>query len=734
MPDLGTAYVQIVPSAKGISGSISNILNGEADSAGSSAGSILGGSLVRTLTGVVSAAAIGKTIVDAFKEGANLEQSIGGIQTLFGTNGFETVEDYAEHYGKTVEEVAEQYAMLESAQSLALDNANKAYETAGLSANDYMQTVTSFSAALKGSTENEYEAAVAADKAVIAMADNANKMGTDMQSIQNAYQGFAKQNYTMLDNLKLGYGGTKTEMERLLADAEEISGIEYNIDNLSDVYSAIQVIQDQLGITGTTALEATETFTGSLNMLKSSWSNVLAAMTTGENLEGALNGLGQSLVAFGSNAFEMLGNLFSQIPTLLSTAVTTLIPNVLSWAGEIATNLFTGLQNAMPTILEAGARLMDNIQSAITTKLPEILSKGSEVIQNLISGITTALPDILTSAQSIIDNVITPLETAKVDILTQGGELVVNLITGLVQKLPDIITTGGQLINSLLASAMERLPDLITTGGTLIANLIVGILQGLPDIITSVTSIVSQFVSTVTSNLPDILAAGKSVLTELLTGIMGALPDIGTTVLQVIASFVGYVGENLPQILQTGIEILGQVIAGILNTIPDLLKALPQVFDAIKNAFGEIDWAEIGSNILEGIKNGITNAISNVVNAAKGAASAVKNAITGFFETSSPSRLMEDEVGVMIPRGIALGIEADDSAVKAAESMSNAIADASMASISGAGSITPEAAMGSQVNVEITVNPSPGMDEMALAQAVGNVFRSQVIGRGTVYA
>ena len=402
MPDLGTAYVQIVPSAKGISGSISNILNGEADSAGSSAGSLIGSSLIKTLSGVIAAAGIGKLIGDALSAGADLEQSIGGIETLFGTGGFDTVEAYAEHYGKTVEEVADQYAMLEAAQSLALDNANKAYETAGLSANDYMQTVTSFAAALKGSTENEYEAALAADKAVIAMADNANKMGTDMQSIQNAYQGFAKQNYTMLDNLKLGYGGTKTEMERLLADAEKITGIKYNIDNLSDVYSAIQVIQDELGITGTTALEAASTFSGSLNMLKSSWQNVLAAMTTGENLDGALAGLGESLVAFGSNAFRMLGNIFTQIPTLLSTAVTTLIPNVLSWAGEIASNLLTGLQNAIPTILEAGSSLMDNIQTGITTKLPEILSKGSEVISNLVSGITTALPDILTSAQSKI--------------------------------------------------------------------------------------------------------------------------------------------------------------------------------------------------------------------------------------------------------------------------------------------------------------------------------------------
>ena len=241
--ELGKAYVQIIPSAKGISGSISKVMDPEASAAGISSGN----KLVSGIKKIIAVAGIGKAFAATITEGGNLEQSIGGIETLF-KGSAKTVQGYA----------------------------NEAYKTVGVSANDYMENVTSFSASLLQSMGGDTkEAAKVAHTAMVDMGDNANKMGTDMRDIQNAYQGFAKQNYTMLDNLKLGYGGTKTEMQRLLKDAQELTGVEYDIDNLDDVFMAVHAIQQEIGITGTTALEAEETIQGSFNAMKAAFSNVL---------------------------------------------------------------------------------------------------------------------------------------------------------------------------------------------------------------------------------------------------------------------------------------------------------------------------------------------------------------------------------------------------------------------------------------------------------------------------
>lgn len=240
---IGTAYVRIMPTATGVQGQISKALGPGAESAGASAGKLSGGALVKSMAGVLAAAGAGKLISNSLFAGADLQQSIGGIETLY-----------------------------KGASDKMMKYANQAYMTSGVSANEYMQQVTSYSAGLISSMGGDVDAAAdVANMAMIDMADNANKMGTPIENIQNAYQGFAKQNYTMLDNLKLGYGGTKTEMERLLQDATKISGVEYNIDNLNDVYEAIHVIQGEIGITGTTQKEASETISGSIGMMKAAY-------------------------------------------------------------------------------------------------------------------------------------------------------------------------------------------------------------------------------------------------------------------------------------------------------------------------------------------------------------------------------------------------------------------------------------------------------------------------------
>ena len=300
--ELGKAYVQIIPSARGITGMIQKEMSGEVASAGVSSGQSLGSSLIGALKGAIAVAGIGKAIGAAISEGAALQQSLGGIDTLFKASA-EKVKGFA----------------------------NEAYKTTGLSANAYMENVTGFSASLLQSLGGDTDkAADIANMAMIDMSDNANKMGTSMESIQTAYQGFAKQNYTMLDNLKLGYGGTKQEMQRLLADAEKLTGVKYNINNLSDVYSAIHAIQENLDITGTTAKEAASTFTGSFQAMKASAQNVLGKLALGENILPSLKALAETTSTFLlDNLFPMIGNIMSGLGVLISEGLS-----------HIATKLF----------------------------------------------------------------------------------------------------------------------------------------------------------------------------------------------------------------------------------------------------------------------------------------------------------------------------------------------------------------------------------------------------------
>nr|DAJ28505.1 MAG TPA: tail tape measure protein [Caudoviricetes sp.] len=292
--EIAQAYVQLIPSARGLTGKIQSILNPEASAAGQSAGQSLGSSLVGVMTKVIAAAGIGKALSAAISEGAALQQSLGGIETLF-KGSADKVKGYA----------------------------NEAYKTTGLSANAYMENVTGFSASLLQSLGGDTnKAAETANMAMIDMSDNANKMGTSMESIQMAYQGFAKQNYTMLDNLKLGYGGTKQEMQRLLADAEKLTGVKYDINNLSDVYSAIHAIQENLDITGTTAKEAASTFSGSFESMKAAAQNVLGKLALGENILPSLHALLKTTSTFlFDNFLPMVGNIFSGLGLVLTEGI-----------------------------------------------------------------------------------------------------------------------------------------------------------------------------------------------------------------------------------------------------------------------------------------------------------------------------------------------------------------------------------------------------------------------------
>lgn len=356
--ELAKAYVQIIPSADGIKGKLTSALSGEASSAGDSAGKTAGLSLGASIKKVIVAAGIGTALKNAISEGANLQQSRGGIETLF--------KDSADK---------------------VIANAQNAYKTAGLSANDYMESVTSFSASLlQGLAGDTNKAADVADMALTDMSDNANKMGTSMELIQNAYQGFAKQNYTMLDNLKLGYGGTKTEMQRLLADAQKLTGVKYDIGNLGDVYEAIHVIQEEMGITGTTAKEADSTFSGSLASMKAAVSNLLGNLSLGEDIKPAMDALIKSTGTFlFNNLLPMVGNILTGlVDYIVDTAVNT------DWASVI-TQLLTAIKDALVVGIEtyfgADASVLHGVFDSFINNIPVIAQTIQDAFSILWEGV-----------------------------------------------------------------------------------------------------------------------------------------------------------------------------------------------------------------------------------------------------------------------------------------------------------------------------------------------------------
>ena len=580
--ELGKAYVQIVPSAQGIKGSISNIMDGETESAGKTSGTNFVGALKK----VIVAAGIGKVVKEALSAGADIQQSLGGIETLY----------------KGSAEKMKQYA-------------NQAFETTGMSANSYMETVTSFSAGLISSMGGDTEAAAeVANRAMIDMSDNANKMGTDMSAIETAYQGFAKQNYTMLDNLKLGYGGTKTEMERLLADATELSGVEYNIDNLADVYNAIGVIQDELGITGTTALEASETFTGSFAAMKAAAENVLAGLTTGYNLGPSLQSLAQTVATFlFDNLIPMVVNFATALPGALVTFFTTAVPLFLQKGAELITNLIQGIQNNLPLVIEKMKEMGINMITTISENVPILLQKGKDLITNLNNGANTIIPQVIAKVKELGTQIIAKITENLPTMLQKGKELLIKLADGLIDRIPVAISNIANLMKNLLQLLIDNLPNFLSKGAELIAKLTAGFAQAFPGIMSKIGEIMRSIITSIAKEAPTFLAKGLELLLKMAIGIAKALPDI----------------------LRAVVNILTGIIKGIVGYGSQMIGA--------------------GYDLLLGMATGISNAVSSVVGRAVEAAEKVVSSVKSFFGIRSPSRVFM-EIGAYLDEGLAKGI------------------------------------------------------------------------------
>lgn len=502
--ELAKAYVQIIPSAEGIQGRIRKELEPEADSAGSS----FGGKMVGMIKKVIATAAIGKALSASISEGAALEQSLGGIETLF----------------------------KDSADKVKA-NAAKAYQTAGMSANDYMELTTSFSASLLNSLAGDTsKAADVADMAMVDMSDNANKMGTNMEDIKNAYQGFAKQNYTMLDNLKLGYGGTKSEMERLLADAQKISGVEYNIDNLSDVYSAIHVIQGQLDITGTTAKEAATTISGSFNQMKAAAKNVMGEIALGMDVGPALNELANTIITFAvGNLLPAVWNVISALPSAIVTFVTALGPQLFAAVSGLIPQIASGITTGIPTLYQSAMQLMDQFNIRIQEQLPTLLQKGVDFISNIVNGILQNLPQVITMAGNVITYFVNTIISMLPTVLSAGARLLLRLVNGIINNLPQITQAAVTAIVRFVASIGQNLPQILQSGITIIAKLTAGLIRAIPNLVGQIPAIISAIVNAFTSQ--NWGSIGINIISGIASGLRSAAHMLWDAVKGVLGGF-----------------------------------------------------------------------------------------------------------------------------------------------------------------------------------------------------
>lgn len=484
--ELGKAYVQIVPSAQGIKSALTEMFDEETDGLGEQTGQSIGQELIGTLKKVIAAAGIGKIISDSINMGGALQQSLGGVETLF-KDSADTVKEYAA----------------------------QAYRTVGLSANDYMEQTTSFAASLLSSVSQDTNAAAQlANMAMVDMADNANKMGTDMQDIQNAYQGFAKQNYTMLDNLKLGYGGTQAEMQRLLNDATKISGVKYDLGNLADMYSAIHIIQQEMDITGTTAREAATTLTGSFAAMKAAAENVMGNWSTGADLTEPLQALAGTAQTFlVDNLLPMIGNVLAGIPEIVYSLV--------------------------PELLQTGTELLSSLAQGFTEGIPEFFS--------------TALPQLLAFTDQLRDNAASFVDA--------GLNLITQLLNGLIAGLPDLIAYVPDIIINICGIINDNMPKILGEGVALIVQLVVGIVKAVPDLLANWKKILQAVLSVISAI--NWLNIGKNIL----TGVANGVKSMGSSMLNAFkggfSSALAWIKSLPSQAVQWGKNLIQSFINGL---------------------------------------------------------------------------------------------------------------------------------------------------------------------------
>lgn len=682
-------------------------LNGIGKSAGdadSKLGTMVSGGLKgagAALLGFATAAvaAGGALAAGVLNQTAQYEQNIGGIETMFKSSA-----------GKM-----EQYAA-------------DAYRTAGLSANEYMSQATSFSAALlQGLGGDTEKAADVANRAITDMSDNAAKFGSNIGDIQNAYQGFAKQNFTMLDNLKLGYGGTASEMARLVNDAglmeDGFTATAENINSVSydQIIASIGKIQDEMGITGTTAREAAQTISGSVDMLKGSFANLLAGLGRSDADVATLAGnVITSLETVLANVTPVIENIGANISTLgpqlgtmmqgLVGAIASAIPAIISAGVALVDGLITGVIGALPSLIGAIVPGIVQLVQTVATLAPQLVTAGAQAVVQLAQGLASAMPMLIPAVIEGIIGMVDALIQALPLLLDAGLQLVMGLVEGVVAAIPVLIAALPQLIDGIVAFITTGVPALLAAAVTLFQ----GIIQALPQIITqlmaALPTMITAIINAIVGAVPLIIQAGITLLVSL----VGALPQIITTIVsalpQIITAVINAVLGAIPMLIQAGIDlfialigalpkiittivaaipkIITGVISAVIGAIPQLITAgvqllvalvknMPAILGGIVGAIPQIitgivgaiigavpQLAQAGLQLVQGLWNGISDATGWLIGQIGGFVDDVMGAVANFFGIKSPSRRMRDEIGDWLPPGIGQGVEeSEDKAI-----------------------------------------------------------------------
>lgn len=607
------------------------------------------------IAGTAAATAVTALVSKSVGAFADYEQLTGGVETLFGAGG-RSVEEYAQSVGKSVSDIQGKYDSLMSAQNAVLENANKAYMTAGMSANEYMDTVTGFSASLISSLGGDTnKAADYANSALVDMSDNANKMGTDMESIKNAYQGFAKQNYTMLDNLKLGYGGTQEEMKRLLSDAEKLTGQRYDISSFADITQAIHAIQTQMDITGTTAKEASTTISGSWGSLKAAFQNVLVGLTTGGDMfDQSLDALINTAVTFGQNiipaikgALSGVGYLIEGLAPVIGETIPPLIndlaPTLANSAVSLISSLVNGLTQNATQFSECLSNMIIVAVAGISTVVPQLLDAASKIVSNLMQGLTNSMPQIVNGAVTLIEGLVNGLVN-NIPLLIMGAvQLVASLANGLIANLPRIIDAGVNLITGIVSASYSMMPQIIQNGMQLVVNLAVGLVRAIPQLIAALPRITGAIVKGFKSVnwfdlglqlIKSIWEGIKSIGSEMWNGVKEKTSELWGGVKNVVSEKLNNIKstydahgrglkgatfaaiEGVKEYYRTGYDAINQLTGGKLG---EVVNAVGEKMEVVKGKFSEAfgNVKNTVMTIFENIKNGITEKISAAVNKVK---------------------------------------------------------------------------------------------------------------------
>ena len=596
------------------------------------------------------AAGVAKVVKDATAAYADYEQLVGGVETLF-----------------------------KQSSDAVLQYADNAYKTAGLSANQYMETVTSFSASLLQSLGGDTaKAAKQADKAITDMADNANKMGTDIQSIQYAYQGFAKQNFTMLDNLKLGYGGTKEEMQRLLSDAEKLTGKKFDLSSYSDIVEAIHAVQTEMGITGTTAKEAATTIQGSVSSAKSAWQNLLVGIADDN---------------------QDFGKLVDNFVDSVATAAGNILPRV--------EQSLTGI-----------VKLVDKLAPVLIAQLPDVINK---VLPGLLDAAANLVGSVIDAIPALISGLLPTLLSALSGIVSKLMEAATQAVLALAQILSDPAS-----LNAMVESALD-----------LVLALVHGLYDALPQLIAAAPKLVGAIVTTIITELPNIQASAVEIMFALIHGLMEALPELMAYVPNLIIAITNGLLNNLGTLISGGVQLLLAIAKGMIQAIPDMVAMIPRIIASIVDTFRSYNWSNIGKNIVAGMKQGVANAWKNFREWFKNLFGDLTNIAKKILGIASPSKVFK-KIGKFTTEGLAIGIEqGGKDAFSAIKDVSQGVIDNYGASVSsGFGvSVGASASRGVSLTLNIdTFNNYTQEDIKSLAERLSEMLANAAERKAGAYA